>query len=248
MLSISSASSSRARYLWSGIPQTLRTRCEPMCACISRRRSGQKRRHATYRASRVSLPIAGLFHGQQLNVTSLARDAGVARTTVQGYLEILEDTLFTFQIPALETRLRVRERRRPKLYWVDPGLVRTVIGPRREEPAATRGMRFEGWIAQLLRAYGDYRSLYDELVYWSPAGAKTEVDFVLVRGKEKVAIEVKAAERFRGEHTTGLRAISDLPGLTRRIVVYLGQRELRPEPGIEVLPLARFLEELQRGF
>jgi len=61
------------------------------------------------------LPIAGLFHGQTLNVSALARDAGVARTTVQGYLEILEDTLFTFQLPAYEARLRVRERRHPKL-------------------------------------------------------------------------------------------------------------------------------------
>lgn len=72
------------------------------------------------------LPIAGLFHGQALNVSSLARDAGVARTTVQGYVQILEDTLFTFQLPAFEARLRVRERRHPKLYWVDAGLVRAV--------------------------------------------------------------------------------------------------------------------------
>jgi predicted AAA+ superfamily ATPase len=38
------------------------------------------------------LPIAALFHGQVLNVTGLARDAGVARTTVIGYLDILADT------------------------------------------------------------------------------------------------------------------------------------------------------------
>ena len=35
------------------------------------------------------LPIAALFHGQTLNVASLARDAEVSRTTVTGYLEIL---------------------------------------------------------------------------------------------------------------------------------------------------------------
>jgi len=76
------------------------------------------------------LPIAALFHGQSLNVSTLARDAGVARTTVQGCLQILEDTLFTFTVPAYEARLRVRERRHPKLYWVDPGLVRAVTGDR----------------------------------------------------------------------------------------------------------------------
>ncbi len=194
------------------------------------------------------LPIAGLFHSQTLNVSSLARDAGVARTTVQGYLQILEDTLFTFQVPAFQSRLRARERRHPKLYWVDPGLVRVVVGSATEELATTRGALFEGWIAQLLRAYDQYRGLYDQLSYWSPAGARTtEVDFVLSRGKEVIAIEVKASKRWRREYLSGMRAISDLPGLRRRIVVYLGDEELRPEPGIEVLPLARFLREVEQG-
>ena len=50
----------------------------------------------------------------------------MARTTVQGYLDILEDTLLTVRLPAYEAKLRVRERRHPKLYWIDPGLVRAV--------------------------------------------------------------------------------------------------------------------------
>lgn len=195
------------------------------------------------------LPIAGLFHAQTLNVSSLARDAGVARATVQGYLQILEDTLFTFQVAAFESKLRVRERRHPKLYWVDPGIVRAVIGPRAEGAATMPGARFEGWIAQLLRAYGDYKGLYDEIAYWAPAGArKTEVDFVLTRGSELIALEVKASPRWRPQFGKGLRAIEDLAGLSRRIVVYLGAEELRPERGIEVLPVRHFLAELERGF
>ena len=57
------------------------------------------------------LPVAALFHAQTLNTASLARDAGVARTTVNGYLEIIEDTLLAFRLPAYEGRLRVREKR-----------------------------------------------------------------------------------------------------------------------------------------
>ena len=97
--------------------------------------------------------------------------------------------------------------------------------------------------------YGEYRNLYDRLSYWAPAGAKsTEVDFVLSRGREVIAVEVKASRRWRPEYLAGMRAIGDLSGLQRRIVVYLGDEELRPEPGIEVLPLAHFLRELERGF
>lgn len=38
------------------------------------------------------LPVAALFHGQGINVAGLARDAATARTTVEGYLGILQDT------------------------------------------------------------------------------------------------------------------------------------------------------------
>jgi predicted AAA+ superfamily ATPase len=37
------------------------------------------------------LPIAALFHAQVLNIDGLARDAGVARTTVQGYIVVAEE-------------------------------------------------------------------------------------------------------------------------------------------------------------
>jgi predicted AAA+ superfamily ATPase len=72
------------------------------------------------------LPIAGLFHGRIINTAGIARDAGVPRTTVNDYLTILEDTLLVFRLPAYEAKLRVRERKHPKLYWADPGLVRGV--------------------------------------------------------------------------------------------------------------------------
>src|SRR3990172_9150922 len=52
------------------------------------------------------LPIAALFHGQVINIAGIARDAGVARTTISGYLTNLEDTMLTFTLPAFEARQR----------------------------------------------------------------------------------------------------------------------------------------------
>lgn len=193
------------------------------------------------------LPVAALLHGQQLSVASIARDAGVARTTVSGYLEVLEDTLLTWRLSAFAAKLRVRERRRPKLYWVDPGLVRAMrrhLGPVGPEEA---GPLFEGWILGLLRAYRDDGPLYEDLGYWSPAGGRTEVDAVLVRGDERMAIEIKASHRFHSSQVRGLQAIADLPGLVRRVLVYRGDRALRTEGGIHVWPVRSFLEALETG-
>ena len=187
------------------------------------------------------LPVAALFHGQTLNVTNIAREAQVARTTVTGYLEILEETLLCFQLPAYETRLRVRERKLPKWYWCDPGLVRAMKRVTTLPSPEERGALFEGLIAQLIRAYTDYRKLCDECFYWSTAAqTRTEVDFLLNRAGEFVAIEVKSGGTFAESWCQGLRALAVLPGLCRRLVVYPEGPELRTADGIEILPFSHF--------
>jgi predicted AAA+ superfamily ATPase len=194
------------------------------------------------------LPIAALAHGQVVNVAGIARDSGTARTTVQGYLEILEDTLLAWRLAAFETRLRVRERKHPKLYWLDPGLVRAVKKQLGAVSAEEAGSLFEGWIHTLLRAYGDTGPLFDEIAYWSPAETRSvEVDFLLQRGGEHLALEVKAGTRFSPAWLSGLTAIGDLPRLARRVLVYTGTRELRTPEGIEVWPLAKLLTALAEG-
>ena len=194
------------------------------------------------------LPIAGLFHGQSLNTTSLARDAGVSRTTVGGYLQILEDTLLAFRLEAHAARLRVREKKHAKLYWIDAGIVRAVRGNLARPSAEEGGALFEGWVANLLRIHGDYDGLFDEWCYWSPAEAiRTEVDFLLRRGKEWLAIEVKSGERVGPEDLRGLKAVADLNGLVRRVLVYRGERRMKTTDGVDVWPIGALHQALAEG-
>jgi predicted AAA+ superfamily ATPase len=194
------------------------------------------------------LPIAALAHGQVVNVAGIARDSGTARSTVQGYLEILEDTLLAWRLAAFETRLRVRERKHPKLYWLDPGLVRAVKKQLGAVSSEEAGSLFEGWIHTLLLAYGDTGPLFDEIAYWAPAETRSvEVDFLLQRGGEHLALEVKAGARFTPAWLSGLTAIGDLPRLARRLLVYTGTRELRTPEGIEIWPLDKLLTTLAEG-
>ena len=177
------------------------------------------------------LPLAALFHGQILSIAALARDSGIPRTTVQGYIEILEDTLLAYRLSAFEGNLRVREKKHPKFYWIDPGLVqsfsRDMVRVDLKRNIRLKGNLFEGWIASTLRAYQDYRKMFDEFYYWSPADAqKTEVDFLLRKKNDFVAIEVKTTERLRPEDLLGLKAISSLKGLKRRLMVCLVEEML----------------------
>ena len=193
------------------------------------------------------LPVAALFNGQRINVTGIAQAAGVARTTVQGYLDILEDTLLAFRLPAFEAKVRVRERKLPKLYWVDPGVVRAVKRQFGEVAAEERGPLFESWVATTLRSHAEVQELYDDLSYWAPHQSAIEVDFLLRRGRELLAIEVKATDRYHTGLLKGLRKLEDLPGLVRRALVYTGSRPFRSADGIDIWPAPQFAATVAAG-
>ncbi len=193
------------------------------------------------------LPVAALFHAQTVNVEALGRDCGVARSTVEGYLQILEDTLIAFQIPAYEKKLRVRQRKHPKLYWADSGIVRSAKKQLDGLAAEERGTLFEGFVAQTLKAYRELGKLdCDRVSYWSAGKNSIEVDFILERGKEIIAIEAKSGAEPDNQWFSGLSALNDAVKPKRSILVYSGKRKYKHSSGAEVLPLEEFLRELPK--
>jgi predicted AAA+ superfamily ATPase len=191
------------------------------------------------------LPLAALFHGQVINASTIAREAGVARTTVAGFLDILEETLLCFRLPAYEAKLRVRERKLPKWYWCDPGIVRAMKRSTGITTPEEKGALFEGMVAQLIRAYSDYRGICDDMYYWAPAGrATTEVDFFIVRDSDLIAVEAKSGSTFTEGWCRGLRAVAELKGLRRRIIVYPHGPVLQTKDGIEVVTFKDFADQL----
>ncbi len=190
------------------------------------------------------LPIAALFNGQTINISSLSRDAGVPRTTIQGYLDILHETLMIFFLPAYTPKIRVKEVQHPKIYWFDNGVVRSIKKNFGKVQIEEMGFLFEGFIAQTLRATNDYYDLFDDWYYWSThtSQGNVEVDFLLKRNREWIAIEVKSSSRMKEELLKGLRAIKELSGIRRRILVYRGNESHKFKEGIEVFKLEDFLK------
>jgi len=74
------------------------------------------------------LEVAALANARVTNVSAIARDAAVARPTVQGYFEILVDTLVGVWLPAWRPRAKIKELAHPKFYFFDPGTVGTLGG------------------------------------------------------------------------------------------------------------------------
>jgi predicted AAA+ superfamily ATPase len=192
------------------------------------------------------LEVAALANGQVTNVTSLARDSAVARPTVQGYFEVLIDTLIGAWLPAWRPRAKVKEAQHPKFYLFDCGVIRG-LSHRLREPleGAERGHLLETLVFHELRAHMAYANCGGDLAYYrTPSG--TEVDFIWSRGKHNVGIEVKASRQWRPEHGRALRVLRDAKILTACYAIYLDDSPQQDGP-IRVLPLYAFLDELSAG-
>jgi len=192
------------------------------------------------------LEIAALANAQVTNVSAIARDAAVARPTVQGYFEILVDTLVGVWLPAWRPRAKIKEVAHPKFYFFDPGAVRALAGRAREPLGREeRGLLLETYVLHELRAWLNRAGAGGQLAYWrTPSGS--EVDFVWSRGATRVAVEVKANSRWRREDATALRHLLAEKVVGRAYGVYPGRERLR-DGGVLVLPLEEFVAELAAG-
>ena len=192
------------------------------------------------------LEVAAIMNGQVVNVAGVARDAAVARPTVQGYFATLVDTLIGFWLPAWRARAKVKEVANSKFYLFDPGVARA-LGGRLREPvdSVERGFLLETWVLHELRATMAARGIGGQLHYWrTPSGS--EVDFVWTRGKRAVGIEIKAAATWRREYGRALKELVDVGALTTGHGVYAGPVRLKDGP-IHVWPMADFLRHLTSG-
>ena len=109
-----------------------------------------------------------------INVSAIARDAAVARPTVQGYFDILVDTLVGVWLPAWRPRAKVKEVAHPKFYFFDPGAVRALAGRSREPlDREERGPLLETYVLHELRAWMNRSGTGGQL-----APSRSEVDFI----------------------------------------------------------------------
>jgi uncharacterized protein len=192
------------------------------------------------------LEVAALANAQVTNVSNLARDAAVARPTVQGYFETLIDTLIGVWLPAWRPRARVKEVGHPKFYFFDTGVVRALAGRLREPlERAERGPLLETYIFHELRAYQNHSGCGGDLSYWGTP-SRAEIDFIWTRGRRAVGIEVKAVTRWRSDEARPLEGLVAARTVSRAYAVYEGTTTLRAG-AVEILPVAAFLERLYAG-
>lgn len=146
-------------------------------------------------AFRSFLEVAAQTNGALINYSKVARDLGVDTKTVQNYYQILEDTLVGFFLPAFHQSARKSVGLQAKFYLFDLGIKRAIEGSL-DQALSPRtpayGLAFEHFIiCETLRLNAYSKKDYSLYQYHTTAGG--EVDLILKRGRELIAVEIKSA-------------------------------------------------------
>ena len=132
---------------------------------------------------------AALRTGNLLNVAELARDVQVAPTTVNRWLNLLETSFLLVRLEAWTRNRTSRLMKSPKLFWTD-----SALGLFLAEEAEPSGAHLENLILADLVAWREPHAPRPGVFHWRATSGR-EVDFVLERGHEVVAVVVKATTR-----------------------------------------------------
>lgn len=189
------------------------------------------------------LQMVSFSHGEILNISNIARDCQVKRSTVDSWITILEEMLLAFQIPSFSNRAKRELTVQPKFYLFDTGVYQ-FLRPRSIEDSRLHqdGHALEGLVAQHLLAWKDYTAEKYTLHFWRTRSG-VEVDFVLHGFFGLYAIEVKGSKSVFSSDLKPLLSFKEDYPEAKLLFLYRGKERLVKE-GVLCLPVEDFLKQL----
>ena len=140
--------------------------------------------------------LAAAHTGQELNLTALANDVGVAQQTAKRWLGALEIGYLATTLPPHHANYRKRLRKRPRLHFLDTGLVCYLLGIRDATVLANhplRGAIFESFVvSEFIKSFAAIRR--DAPLYFWRDATGHEIDILIDVGERLVPVEVKSGQ------------------------------------------------------
>jgi predicted AAA+ superfamily ATPase len=150
--------------------------------------------------------------GGLLNASALGASLGVSYHTVNRHLDILEQTFLLRRLPPYFRNVGKRLVRSPKVYLRDSGLLHhllnlSTLDEVRDHPV--HGPSWETFVLEDLLRRETVRHPHAQFSFWRTADG-AEIDLVIDRGRERVAVEIKAGRGDKAHAGRSLaRAMSD---------------------------------------
>ncbi|MGA2082062.1 MAG: DUF4143 domain-containing protein [Holophaga sp.] len=186
------------------------------------------------------LRLAAGRTAQELNLSTLSADVGVAVNTVKAWISVLEASYLAVTIPAWHPNARKRAVKNPKFHLVDSGLACHLLGIAKPEQLAwhpLRGSIFESWaVGEVLKARLNRGHAPRLFHYRENRGP--EVD-LLVQGETGwKLLEVKSGQTVDSSFFKNLTELAERLGPEAEVekrLVYGGSAD-RTQQGVRVFP------------
>lgn len=189
------------------------------------------------------LQLIATRSGTLLNVSSLARESGIAASTLSRYLALLNSMFLLQPVPAWTFNKSLPLIKSAKVYLVDSGLLCYLTGRTAASMKADRsqfGALLEAFVMMELRKLSVSSPLRPVIQHMRSTRGK-EVDFVLETSDGRVVgIEVKASQSVTKQDFNGLRLLRELAGerFVRGFVLYCGEETKPVESNLWAMPVA----------
>jgi predicted AAA+ superfamily ATPase len=177
--------------------------------------------------------------GQELNLSSLGADVGVAVNTIKAWISVLETSYLVTLIPAWHANTRKRAVKAPKLHFLDSGLVCHLLGIGDAGQLALhplRGAIFESWmVAEIVKARLNQGLAIDCFHYREPRGP--EVDLMVRGAGGWLLVEAKSSQTLNSEFFQHLLGLGhELGDAVAGLRLVHGGENASNRSGVEVWP------------
>ena len=181
--------------------------------------------------------MAAHYNGKIWNSAEPARSLGLSESTVRRYLDVLHQTYMVRQLLPWFENIGKRQVKAPKIIFRDSGIFHSLLGIESYQQLLSHpylGASWESFVIEQVIRYAKPSAAY----FWASHGG-AELDLLLIRGQERVGVEVKRSDAPSLTKSMQI-AIEDLK-LDRLFVVYPGVHRYRLSERVEVVPLNAIL-------
>lgn len=182
------------------------------------------------------------LNGQTINYSSLGGSLGISHTTVRNYVELLQSVFMVEIVPPLLSNLGKRLIKSPKVYISDSGIASALLDLK-DFPSIAGHPSFGAlWESVVLANLKGLFPYLDITFYRTSHGA--EIDFIVTKGKKRLAIECKASlspSLSRGTYT----AIDDLAPV-KTLVVTPVVKGYPISKDIEVVSISEMIRQINQ--
>lgn len=178
------------------------------------------------------------YAGQILNRDDLAKKTGVDTKTILAWLGLLENSYILFQLQPWYNNLNKRIVKSPKLYFYDTGLLCFLLGIKTEaslQKNTAYGAIFENWAISEIRK-NNFNQAQNEGMYYFRDSAGNEIDLILEREGEPIAIEIKSSKKVEDSMLRGLKYWQKLQPNSQTILLHGGDRNELLNEKMSILP------------